>query len=104
MVQPNRTPERQPNVPLHVAVEAEELAEIILTQVRRVATAGPHALPSFAIARNAKHRRGPFEQRRRGALGDVQPVEYAAAVSRNEIQMTVVAAQDRMCLVIAAGA
>src|SRR5207244_12802330 len=47
----------QPQVPLHVAVETEKLAQIIHAQVRWIAPAGGDALPLRSIRRDAEYRR-----------------------------------------------
>ena len=103
LIEPHGSIPRQPDVPFHVAVEAEQLAQIIHAEVGRIAAARGNALPFRAVRRDAKHRRLAFEQHRRSVLRDVLAVFDARAVSGHEIKPAVVPAKNRVGIVVAAG-
>ena len=55
MIQSHRPIPRETDVPFHIAVEAEKIAEIILTEIGRIASAVRDAFPMFAIRTDAKN-------------------------------------------------
>jgi hypothetical protein len=89
-------------VPFHVAVKAEQLPKVILAEIRGIPPACAHAFPALAIGRNAKNGRSAFKEHRRVRFRDVQTISRAASIAGDEIQVTVVAAQNRMTLVVPA--
>src|SRR5436853_7384730 len=102
MIQSHRPIPRETDVPLHIAVEAEKIAEIILTEIGRIASAVRDAFPMFAIRTDAKNRRFALDQRRRMLNVDVRAIGETGTVAGHEINETIVPAQQRMRIVIAA--
>jgi hypothetical protein len=102
VIETDGPPPGEVDVPLHVAVEAEEFAEVIDAEIRRVAAAGGDALPALAVRAEAEDRAGALEERRRGRFRDVDPLARAGAVAGDEVRVAVVAAQHRVRVVIAA--
>src|SRR5262245_23763110 len=103
MVQPHRPIPRQTDVPFHVAVEAEKIAEEILSEVRRVAPADGNAFPFLSVRIDAKHARLALEQAGGICLRDVKPFFRARAIPGHEIKPTIVSAENRVRIVIATG-
>ena len=90
-------------MPLHVAVATEEIAEIIDAQVRRVATAARDTLPLLSVGADSEHRAGAFVKHRRAVFGDVLPIPHPATVPRDQIEVTVVTAENGVGGVIPSG-
>ena len=103
VVQPHRPIPRQAEVPFHVAVEAEQFAQIIQAEVRRIPPSRADALPLHTVRRNAKNRCFALEKVGRSFLRDVFAVFDARAVAGHEIKPAVETAQDRVRVVVAAG-
>ncbi len=103
MIQAHRPIPRQSDVPFHVAVETEQLAQIIHAQVRWIASAGGKALPLRSVRRNAKHRCLALEEHRRTLLSNVLPVFDPRAVTGHEIQPAIVPTKNRVRVVVPTG-
>src|SRR5690606_11375208 len=77
-------------------VEAEEIAELVLSQVRRIASARADALPRLAIGRDAKDGARALLSCGGGLGRDVDAIARTAAIARDEIEPVIVAAKDRV--------
>src|SRR5687768_12940581 len=90
-------------MPLHIAIEAEQLSKIIKPEIWRVPSPGRDAFPMPSQRIEPEYRRFPGAPDRGVADRNMTPALHPGTVPSHEINRVVPPAEDGVRVVVAAG-